>query len=74
MSDRIRLCTMWERVSARGQKYYSGLLGDTTLLLFDGGEKPHPTKPGEIVHEWDLMIAPREDRRPAAKAAEQAES
>jgi hypothetical protein len=69
MADRIKLCTMWERESAAGRRYFSGLLGNCTLLLFDAGQQPHPTKPDEIVHEWHLMIAPRDqDRRPAAKA------
>ena len=45
-----------------------GLPGRRQVLLFDGGEKPHPTKPGETVHVWRLMVQERDpSRRPQAR-------
>jgi hypothetical protein len=63
----VRIATLWERVSAKGTKYYSGYMGDCQLLMFDGGEKPHPTRPGERVRIWRLMVQEKDpDRRPGA--------
>src|SRR6478672_3223449 len=63
----VKLAELWERTSARGTCYFSGFLGDAQVLLFDGGEKPHPTKPGETVHVWRLMVQERDPaRRPQA--------
>src|SRR3954463_3582647 len=70
MSDprMIKLAELWERTSARGTRYFSGFMGDAQVLLFDGGEKPHPTKPGETVHVWRLMVQERDPaRRPQAR-------
>ena len=65
----IKLATLWERTSARGQRYFSGFLGDAQLLLFDAGERDHPTRPGEKIRVWKLMVTERDqDRRPAPKA------
>src|SRR4051794_10559693 len=61
----VKLAEPWERTSARGSRYSSGFMGDAQVLLFDGGEKPHPTKPGETVHVWRLMVQERDpSRRP----------
>src|SRR3954451_14230971 len=72
MSDprMVKLAELWERTSARGTRYFSGFMGDTQVLLFDGGEKAHPTKPGETVHVWRLMVQERDPaRRPQARDA-----
>ena len=64
----VKLAELWERTSARGTRYFSGFLGDAQVLLFDGGEKPHPTRPGETVHVWRLMVQERDPaRRPQAR-------
>jgi hypothetical protein len=76
MSDQrmIKIATLWERESKAGRKYFSGFMGDTQLLMFDAGEHDHPTKPGERIHTWRLMLAERDPaRRPSAQSAEQAE-
>src|SRR5690349_24327704 len=66
----VKLAELWERTSARGARYFSGFMGDAQVLLFDGGEKPHPTKPGETVHVWRLMVQERDPaRRPQARDA-----
>src|SRR4051794_22745891 len=65
----VKLAELWERTSARGTRYFSGFMGDAQVLLFDDGEKPHPTKPGETVHVWRLMVQERDPaRRPQAKS------
>jgi hypothetical protein len=50
MSDNtrmVKLAELWERTSGKGTRYFSGFMGGCQVLLFDGGEKPHPTRPGE---------------------------
>jgi hypothetical protein len=43
-------------------------MGDTQVLMFDAGEREHPTKPGETVHVWRLMVQERDTaRRPQAR-------
>jgi hypothetical protein len=38
------------------------------VLMFDAGEKPHPTRPGETVHVWRLMAQERDpERRPVRR-------
>src|SRR3954454_12927140 len=67
----VRLAELWERTSARGTRYFSGFMGDAQVLLFDGGEREHPTKPGETVHVWRLMVQERDPaRRPQARRPE----
>jgi hypothetical protein len=40
--------------------------------MFDGGERDHPSRPGEKIRVWRLMVAERDqDRRPAPQAAAQ---
>src|SRR3954453_15796786 len=64
----VRLAELWERTSAKGSRYFSGFLGDAQVLLFDAGEKPHPTRPEETVHVWRLMVQERDpSRRPQAR-------
>ena len=70
----VKLAELWERTSAKGSRYFSGFMGDCQLLLFDGGEKGHPTKPGERVHVWRLMVQERDPaRRPQAARTSNAE-
>jgi len=48
-----------------------GFMGDAQVLLFDGGEKAHPTKPGEVVRVWRLMVQERDPSwRPQARQAD----
>src|SRR4051794_10945757 len=69
----VKLAELWERTSARGTRYFSGFMGDAQVLLFDAGEKPHPTRPEETVHVWRLMVQERDpSRRPGAKPGENA--
>jgi hypothetical protein len=61
----VQLAELWGRTSARGKRYFSGYMGDAQVLLFDGGEKDHPTRPGERVRVWRLMAQERDpNRRP----------
>jgi hypothetical protein len=79
MNDRsdnrmVKIAELWERTSAKGTRYFSGFMGDCQVLMFDGGEKEHPTRPGETVHVWRLMVQERDPSRrpqrpPAADAA-----
>ncbi len=66
----VKLAELWERTSARGTRYFSGSLGDAQILMFDGGERGHPTRPEETVHVWRLMVQERDPaRRPQARDA-----
>jgi hypothetical protein len=52
----------------QGTTYFSGFLGDCQLLLFRDGKKPHPTRPGEEVIVWKLLVQERDPaRRPQGK-------
>jgi acyl dehydratase len=62
----VQLTTVWERTSAAGKRYFSGFLGNSQLLIFDDGEHPHPTKPGETVHVWKVLLQER-DQAPLPK-------
>src|SRR3954449_5398898 len=65
----VKLAELWERTSARGTHYFSGFLGDAQILLFDVGERPHPTRPDETVHVWRLMVQERDPaRRPGTNS------
>jgi hypothetical protein len=65
MSDTrmVKLAELWERVSSKGTRYFSGLMGGCQVLLFDDGEKDHPTRPGEKVRIWRLMVQERDPAR-----------
>src|SRR3954453_14946250 len=66
----VKLAELWERTSAKGTRYFSGFMGDAQVLLFDAGEKPHPTRPEETVRVWRLMVQERDPaRRPQAGEA-----
>jgi hypothetical protein len=67
----VKMADLWERTSAKGTRYFSGFMGDCQLLLFDGGEKDHLTRPGETVHVWRLMVQERDpSRRPQTRSVE----
>jgi hypothetical protein len=70
----VKIATLWERVSAKGRRYFSGFLGDAQLLMFDAGERDHPTRPGEKVHVWRLMVAERDSDRRAQQGVEAEQS
>jgi hypothetical protein len=67
----VKLAELWERTSGRGTRYFSGFMSGCQVLMFDGGEQPHPTKPGETVRVWRLMVQERDpSRRPQARRPE----
>lgn len=59
----VKLAELWERTSAKGTRYFSGFMGNVALVMFDGGEQPHPTRPDETVHVWRLMAQERDPSR-----------
>jgi hypothetical protein len=56
----IKLAELWQRESKSGNVYYSGFMNGNTLLLFDDGEHPHPTREGEVVRVWKLLLQERD--------------
>lgn len=61
----VKLCELWQRQAKSGKTYFSGYMGDVALVMFDAGEKEHPTQPGETVHVWRLFVQERDlSRRP----------
>jgi hypothetical protein len=67
----IVLAELWERESQHGNRYFSGFWGGLSVALLRDGERPHPTRPGEVVTVWKL-VAQERDRppRPPAKPPE----
>ena len=59
----VKLAELWQRTSAKGTEYFSGYMGNTQLLLFKQGEKPHPTRPDETVVAWNLLVQERDPAR-----------
>ena len=59
----MRLAELWERTSFKGTRYFSGFMGDTQLFMFDAGERDHPSRPGERVRVWRLMVRERDPAR-----------
>jgi hypothetical protein len=59
----ILLAELWERQSAKGNQYFSGFMGGLSLVLLRDGERPHPTRPDEVVTVWKLVAQERD--RPA---------
>jgi hypothetical protein len=64
----VQLAEVWQRESASGKTYFSGYLGAARVLLFDAGERDHPTKPGERIHVWRLVLQQAEPRKPREPA------
>jgi hypothetical protein len=65
----VVLCELWERESSRGNVYFSGFLGNLSVALLYDGERPHPTREGEVVRVWRLVASERQPREAAPKAA-----
>ena len=67
----IVLAELWERESQHGNRYFNGFWGGLSVALLRDGERPHPTRPGEVVTVWKL-VAQERDRppRPPAKPPE----
>jgi hypothetical protein len=59
-SRMAKLADMWQRKSAKGATYFSGFMGDRQVLMFKDGEKPHSTRPDEMVIVWELLVQERE--------------
>jgi hypothetical protein len=59
------LAELWERRSAKGNAYFSGFMGNVSLALLRDGERPHPTRPDEVVTVWRLVA---QERQPKAAA------
>jgi hypothetical protein len=59
----VVLAELWERRSSRGNAYFSGFLGNVSVALLRDGERPHPTREGEVVTVWKLVAQERD--RPA---------
>jgi hypothetical protein len=65
----ITLLELWERRSAKGNLYFSGFLGGLSVVLLRDGERAHPSKPGELITVWKLLLQERQPRDAAPKAA-----
>jgi hypothetical protein len=63
----ITLLELWERQSSRGNTYYSGFWGNLSVALLYDGERPHPTREGEVVKVWRLVASERQPRPAAQK-------
>jgi hypothetical protein len=71
MSDQprmVKLADLWQRKSAKGMTYFSGFMGDTQLLLFKDGDRPHPTRPGRDDHRLEAAGAGARPGQTAATA------
>jgi hypothetical protein len=56
---KVLVCTLWQRVSARGNEYLSGYLGKGRLVGFRGA----PTADGTPT--WDIYITPGKEQEKA---------
>jgi len=63
----IVLAELWERESKAGRQYFSGYWGNLSVALLRDGERPHPTRPGEVVKVWRLVGQERQPRPAAQK-------
>jgi hypothetical protein len=57
--NKLKLAELWQRESREGRVYFSGYLGAARVLLLDAGERPHPTREGEMVRIWNLVAQER---------------
>jgi hypothetical protein len=55
--ERIRLAKLYERVSARGNRYLIGRLGLAKVVMFQG----EPTEDGTPT--WDVYVTPGSDQQ-----------
>ena len=63
----ILLAELWERQSAKGNQYFSGYWGNLSVALLRDGERPHPTRPDEVITVWRLVASERQPRPAAQK-------
>src|SRR4051812_23631828 len=63
----LTLLELWERQSARSNTYFSGYWGNLSVALLRDGERPHPTRPGEVIVVWRLVASERQPRPAAQK-------
>ena len=62
----VELATLWQREKSGRAHLLQRILNGCTLLMFDDGEHPHPTREGETVHVWKLLLQERDTpQRPA---------
>jgi hypothetical protein len=67
----IVLAELWERQSTKGNTYFNGFWGGLSVALLRDGERPHPTRPDEVVTVWKLVAQERDrPQRPPAKPPE----
>lgn len=62
-SRMVKVCSVWERTSARGSRYLSGFWGDCQVVGFFKGEKQHPTRPDETVLVWEIFLQEKDPAR-----------
>jgi hypothetical protein len=74
----ITLAELWERTSQHGNTYFAGFWGHLSVALLFAGERPHPTRPGEVVKVWRLVAQEQERRegvpKPPASPPERVEA
>jgi hypothetical protein len=58
-APKVLLCTLWERTSARGNRYLSGYLGKAKLVGFKG----EPTPDG--IETWNVFLQPGKEQEKA---------
>jgi hypothetical protein len=63
----IVLAELWERESKAGRQYFSGFMGAVSVVLLRDGERPHPTRPDELITVWKLLVQERQPRPAAQK-------
>jgi hypothetical protein len=60
MDQKVLLCSLWERTSAKGTVYLSGFLGKARVVGFRGESRPDGTQ------TWDLYLTPGKEQEEAA--------
>jgi hypothetical protein len=65
----IVLAELWERESKAGRQYFSGFMGAVSVVLLRDGERPHPSRPNEVIVVWKLLVQERQPRPAAQKPA-----
>jgi hypothetical protein len=60
--DKVLLCQLWERTSAKGTVYLSGFLGKARLVGFKGEQRADGTR------IWDIYLPGRDQQAVQAPA------
>jgi len=63
----VVLAELWERRSAKNNLYFSGFMGAVSVVLLRDGERPHPSRPNEVITVWKLLVQERQPRPAAQK-------